>query len=155
MAKVTCKSVFTSKAYSVKTSAIRAAKRDHAEAYEATQAAGKDREMGVEYIGYREMVNGTWVYEVIIMTEINNKPKKETTKKETTKSDNERYTKKEFSDIESPCRRVWVIAESMEGARRKEVIEACVANGIAYNTARTQYQHWSKAKKNDAAKKQK
>lgn len=150
MAKSICTSVFTSKEYSVKTSAIRAAKRDHAEAYEATKAAGEDREMGVEYIGYREMANGAWVYEVILMTEIKDEPKKETTK-----SDNERYTKKEFSDIESPCRRVWVIADSMEGARRKEVIEACVANGIAYNTARTQYQHWSKSKKNDAAKKQK
>lgn len=46
------------------------------------------------------------------------------------------------SIIEKPCVAVWNIAESMPGAKRKEVLEACVAAGIAYYTARTQYQQW-------------
>ena len=43
-----------------------------------------------------------------------------------------------------PTKLVWDIADKMPGAKRKEVIEACVAAGIAYGTARTQYQHWYK-----------
>lgn len=49
-----------------------------------------------------------------------------------------------ISTTEKPTKKVWVIADSMPGAKRKEVIEACVAQGIAYGTARTQYQHWFK-----------
>ena len=41
-----------------------------------------------------------------------------------------------------PCKSVWAIADEMKGARRKDVIAACVEKGIAYNTARTQYQQW-------------
>lgn len=55
--------------------------------------------------------------------------------------------KKHHSEIESPCRVVWEIAESMPGARRKDVLEACVKAGIAYNTARTQYQRYTTALK--------
>ena len=43
-----------------------------------------------------------------------------------------------------PTKLVWDIADKMPGSKRKEVIEACVAAGIAYGTARTQYQHWYK-----------
>lgn len=50
------------------------------------------------------------------------------------------------STIERPCKRVWVIADDMLAAnpnvKRKEVLEACVKQGIAYYTARTQYQQW-------------
>jgi len=49
-----------------------------------------------------------------------------------------------LSSCELPTKKVWHIADSMPGAKRKEVIEACVAAGIAYGTARTQYQHWFK-----------
>lgn len=56
------------------------------------------------------------------------------------------------SSVEKPTKRVWHIAESMKGARRKDVIEACVNEGIAYYTARTQYQLWYTASKNDAAR---
>ena len=56
----------------------------------------------------------------------------------------------ESSSIERPCKQVWHIADSMPGAKRKDVLAACVEKGIAYNTARTQYQQWfqinSKAK---------
>jgi hypothetical protein len=50
------------------------------------------------------------------------------------------------SEVGSPCRYVWNIAEQMWGARRKDIIQACVDSGIAYATARTQYQSFYKAK---------
>lgn len=53
------------------------------------------------------------------------------------------------STIERPCKRVWHIADEMKDAaggleklRRKDVLARCVADGIAYYTARTQYQLW-------------
>lgn len=49
-----------------------------------------------------------------------------------------------LSTAERPTKKVWHIADSMPGAKRKEVIEECVRQGIAYGTARTQYQHWFK-----------
>lgn len=55
---------------------------------------------------------------------------------------------KRVSDIDNPCSAVWNIAESMQDKTRKEVINHCVASGIAYYTARTQYQRWFQARKN-------
>lgn len=46
------------------------------------------------------------------------------------------------SIVESPVKRVWEIADSMPDARRKDVIAACVDQGVAFYTARTQYQKW-------------
>lgn len=46
------------------------------------------------------------------------------------------------STVESPVKRVWAIADSMPEAKRKDVIAACVEEGIAFFTARTQYQKW-------------
>jgi hypothetical protein len=46
------------------------------------------------------------------------------------------------SSIPSPVKVVHDIANNMPGARRKDVIAACVAQGVALNTARTQYQVW-------------
>lgn len=55
------------------------------------------------------------------------------------------------STIELPTKYVWHVADEMFDAaeeagqpqpRRKEVIEECVKRGVAYNTARTQYQQW-------------
>ena len=43
-------------------------------------------------------------------------------------------------------KRVWEIADSMPDAKRGEVIEACMAAGIAMGTARTQYQKWKTAR---------
>lgn len=51
------------------------------------------------------------------------------------------------SSVEKPTKLVWVIADSMPGASRKEVQAACVKAGIASGTARTQYQHWFKTRK--------
>ena len=50
------------------------------------------------------------------------------------------------SEVESPTKLVWSIADSMPGADRKEVIAACVEQGINKSTAQTQYYRWSKAK---------
>lgn len=44
------------------------------------------------------------------------------------------------SAVKNPVKTVWDIADKMWGERRKDIIAACVNAGIAYNTARTQYQ---------------
>jgi hypothetical protein len=44
--------------------------------------------------------------------------------------------------VEKPTKLVWEIADSMPGAKRKDVLAALEAKGIAYYTARTQYQKW-------------
>lgn len=53
---------------------------------------------------------------------------------------------KTVSDIERPTKAVWHIADELSQAnpnvRRKDVIAECVNRGVAYNTARTQYQQW-------------
>lgn len=53
--------------------------------------------------------------------------------------------KPRLSTCEKPTKKVWHIADSMPKASRKEVIEECVRQGIAYGTSRTQYQAWFKA----------
>lgn len=59
------------------------------------------------------------------------------------------------STIESPTRKVWAIADELRAAnpdvRRKDIMAACEAAGIAFFTARTQIQKWMKAKKEGAA----
>lgn len=45
------------------------------------------------------------------------------------------------------CAAVWEIADSVPGARRKDVVNACVQAGIPLGTAKTQYQHWFVSKK--------
>lgn len=40
------------------------------------------------------------------------------------------------------CLHVWNIADAMRDARRKDVIAACVEQGINAGTASTQYQQW-------------
>lgn len=70
-----------------------------------------------------------------------------------TKNENKSNTPKKIervhkSDIESPCKLVWDMADEMKGQRRKDIIAACVEKGVAYNTARTQYQLWFTATKN-------
>ena len=56
------------------------------------------------------------------------------------------------SSIERPTKAVWDIAEELTekdpSIRRKDVIAECVARGIAYYTARTQYQQWLTATRN-------
>lgn len=50
------------------------------------------------------------------------------------------------STVDNPVQLVWIIADNMWGARRKDIIAECVKQGIAYNTARTQYQAFYKVK---------
>lgn len=49
------------------------------------------------------------------------------------------------SIVAGACSKVWTIASQMPGARRKDVVAAAVAQGIAFYTARTQYQAWHSA----------
>lgn len=51
------------------------------------------------------------------------------------------------SEAESPTKLVWSIADSMPDADRKDVIAACVEQGVNKSTAQTQYYKWSKARK--------
>jgi hypothetical protein len=59
------------------------------------------------------------------------------------------------STAERPCKLVWHIADEMVAAnpavRRKDVLAACVARGVAFYTARTQYQQWLGIQKEMAA----
>ena len=50
------------------------------------------------------------------------------------------------SDVESPTKLVWQLADDMVGASRKDVIAACVAKGVHPSTASTQYSRWNKAR---------
>ena len=50
------------------------------------------------------------------------------------------------SEVESPTKLVWKIADEMVGASKKEVVAACVAAGVNPSTASTQHYRWSKAK---------
>lgn len=58
------------------------------------------------------------------------------------------------SSCESPVKTVWRIADEMlkanPAAKRKDIIAACEAAGVAYYTARTQYQHYHNAVKASA-----
>ncbi len=51
----------------------------------------------------------------------------------------------ERSSLEKPTKKVWHIADKMKGQPRKDVIAECRRQGIAFGTARTQYQEWKKA----------
>ena len=55
------------------------------------------------------------------------------------------YTGK--SSVEDPCELVHQLFKEMPGARRKDVIQAAVDAGVAFYTARTQYQKAFKANK--------
>jgi len=56
------------------------------------------------------------------------------------------------STIVRPCKQVWHIADGMPGSSRKQVMEACINSGIAFYTARTQYQLWAQCQKEMAAR---
>lgn len=46
------------------------------------------------------------------------------------------------SKASKPTASMWSLCEAMRGSRRRDVIAAAVAQGISFNTARTQYQLW-------------
>lgn len=52
----------------------------------------------------------------------------------------------ETSRVDGPvCAMVWDICDELVGQPRKDVIAECRRRGIAYGTARTQYQKWKQA----------
>lgn len=55
------------------------------------------------------------------------------------------------STVDGPVARVWEIAENNRNARRKDVVQMAVNAGVAYYTARTQYQAWYTATKGGTA----
>lgn len=57
------------------------------------------------------------------------------------------FDAREKSKVEGACGMVWDIAAEMldKGAKRKEILDACVEAGVALNTARTQYQRYREA----------
>lgn len=57
---------------------------------------------------------------------------------------------KDRSKIDGPVSRVWGICAGMPQASRKDQVAACVAQGIALNTARTQSSLWAAAEKASA-----
>jgi len=141
--------------YASKSSAIRAAKKAGLSTgeYEIIEEAGKFGFRTIKADEVEEQVAEEAAPEKVDKTSVKPTKKKQSTKKEAT-SKEEQSTKKEVvrlrkSTIESPSKRVWEIAEQMKAAnpnvRRKDVIAACVEQGIAYYTARTQYQLWFKA----------
>lgn len=128
------------KTYSVKSSAHRAAKQAglEKEQYEIVEIDGK---FGFQLIEATEEP----VQEITEADQVIEAPAKGEAKLEI----------KHKSDIERPTKTVWHIAEEMSAAnpqvRRKDVIAECVKRGIAFYTARTQYQQWL-ATKNGTAK---
>jgi hypothetical protein len=72
-------------------------------------------------------------------------------RRQTTNHRGEQIPHPKRSTIESPTKTVWVIADEMmlENPKvpRRDVIAACVNRGIAYFTARTQYQQWLQARR--------
>jgi hypothetical protein len=55
-------------------------------------------------------------------------------------------------DLANPVKVVWALAEEMKAAdpnvTRKAIVDACIAKGVAFCTAKTQVQRFLKAKKN-------
>lgn len=54
------------------------------------------------------------------------------------------------SKAKSPCQIVWEVASNNRAMRRKDVIDLCMKQGVAFYTARTQYQLWRAAGQADA-----
>ena len=55
------------------------------------------------------------------------------------------------STVEKPTKLVWAIAGEIKTANpqatRKEIVDECLRRGVAFYTARTQYQRWAKTKR--------
>lgn len=113
------------KEYKVKSSANRAGK----------EAASK---IPFATLTVRENPNASFSFILTTPSDFEEEPKEETKEKP-------EILRK--SSASGPCALVWDIAEKMlkEGAKRKEVIAACVEEGVAYYTARTQYQKYTEA----------
>lgn len=109
-----------------------------AEAMNACNAMGYNPEIVIE------ADSGKWIFDVMQIDGIADKIEAAEDEPEEDTSEIEEYIRR-HSEIEGPCKRVWAIADSMPGAQRKDVLAACDLEGIAFYTARTQYQSWKHA----------
>jgi hypothetical protein len=66
---------------------------------------------------------------------------------EQVKAEQPKRTYENKSSISAACQVVHDLCNEMKDARRKDVIQAAVDKGVAFYTARTQYQKWFKAQK--------
>ncbi len=116
------------KTYASKASAVRQAKKDH----------------GAEYATLGTIIenDGRWGFEL-------------TPKPVAAVNRNPNNPLRGTSAMSGACALVWDIAGSMlaedPDAKRKDILQACVDRGIAFYTARTQYQKYREACKNDAS----
>jgi hypothetical protein len=55
------------------------------------------------------------------------------------------------SKAENPVQLVWELASANPKLRRRDIINLCLAKGVAFYTARTQYQLWRAAGLRDEA----
>lgn len=125
-------------AYATKATAVRGAKR----LSERFSLAGQfDKSVSIE------QENGTW-YVVESLTTVEEIP--DIVEEVKTTPDTQEPVIRGESTCESPVKTVWRIADEMtkQGKKRGEIIDACVAAGVAYYTARTQYQHFYTVNKN-------
>lgn len=76
--------------------------------------------------------------------------------KATPKAKGTRAPVENTSTAERPCKLVWQIADDVNaatpGAKRSVVLAECVRQGVAFYTARTQYQQWLGVQKEMAAR---
>ncbi len=110
--------------------------RTAARAAKATGLAGKIvslKEITLEVAAPVEIVQTNPIVEEKVKAEAKTKTKTKTIENHST--------------AEKPCRLVWDLADAMVGARRKDVIAAAEARGVAFYTARTQYQLWAQVQK--------
>lgn len=138
------------KTYSTKANAIRAAKAAGLEQYEIVE---QDGQFGFRPIEADDASEGEALE--AMEQECGEAPADEPQPEEVPAEEAPVAKVRNASTVESPTRRVWAIADELHAAnpdvRRKDIMAACEAAGIAFFTARTQIQKWMKAKKEGAA----
>lgn len=138
------------KTYSTKSTARRGAKRAYGESWEGDFEVLQNDD-GRWYVAALDIAE--------VMNEINNEDTVEPVNSvelidteidiniDTDTEDEAKPAIKRKSEIDDPCQFVWEMADKMQGQRRKDIIQHCVDCGVAFYTARTQYQSWFKSKK--------
>lgn len=138
------------KLYAAKSSALRAAKAAGLEQYEIIELDGQ---FGFRPIEAEDASEGEALE--AMEQERDEAPADEPQPEEVPAEEAPVAKVRNASTVESPTRRVWAIADELHAAnpdvRRKDIMAACEAAGIAFFTARTQIQKWMKAKKEGAA----
>lgn len=127
------------KLYAVKSSAIRAAKAAGLEQYEIVE---QDGQFGFRPIEADDASEGETLEAMEQERDEAQNPDAPADEPQPEEAATPVVKTRNASTVESPVKRVWAIADSMPDAKRKDVIAACVEEGIAFFTARTQYQKW-------------